>query len=487
MPSLAQLLDAVEAAKQDLSPETVTVIVDATFGHRIEEPEQEQFEDKISSGEIIIPPAGIIGRGDAFILEVAEKADAVVLSNDSFQEFHGDYRWLFDEGRLLGGKHVPGVGWIFLARSPVRGPASRKAISEARTRNRTGTAAKKQPAAKKKTSGRRRGGAKDEKVPAKAAKAAANAAKKVAKKVRHPTKSGGSEPEPYNEPLPFIEFVGAHAVGSTVEGEVEQFSSHGAYVMVGDTRCYVPLRSMGDPPPRSARDILDQGETRSFVVDAIDTPRRGIDLTLVAPESESKTRAKAKAKPPKPQPKEDKQRPAEPETKPEQPEEHLVTDAEVDDENLSVSQRRRLRAQLEAQEASASATPDTDAVEEGTSPKPKTAEPAEKTAAKRSPARKRAAKKAPAAKKTTASTKKAAAKKSTRASSTKKSGMKAASTKKASTKKTGSKRSAPAKKTPAKKAPAKKAPAKKAPAKKSSTKSTRSTSRKKSAPKRSDG
>ena len=51
-----------------------------------------------------------------------------ILSNDSFQEFHGQYTWLFDEGRLIGGKPVPGVGWVFLLRTPVRGPASRRSV-----------------------------------------------------------------------------------------------------------------------------------------------------------------------------------------------------------------------------------------------------------------------------------------------------------------------------------------------------------------------
>ena len=30
-----------------------------------------------------------------------------MLSNDSFQEFHAEHPWLFDEGRLIGGKPVP--------------------------------------------------------------------------------------------------------------------------------------------------------------------------------------------------------------------------------------------------------------------------------------------------------------------------------------------------------------------------------------------
>ena len=45
-----------------------------------------------------------------FILRIAEKSGALVLSNDSFQEFHAERPWLFEPGRLIGGKPVPGVG-----------------------------------------------------------------------------------------------------------------------------------------------------------------------------------------------------------------------------------------------------------------------------------------------------------------------------------------------------------------------------------------
>ena len=75
------------------------------------------------------PPAGAVGRGDAFVLSIANKVGARILSNDSFQEFHGKYPWLFDEGRLIGGKPVPFVGWVFVDRLPVKGPVSRRARS----------------------------------------------------------------------------------------------------------------------------------------------------------------------------------------------------------------------------------------------------------------------------------------------------------------------------------------------------------------------
>ena len=117
VPSLAQLHEAVTAFMKEYPTAKVTVVVDATFGHRIAKKEVAEFNKAIEHNELVAPPAGAIGRGDAFILAIAEKAKATILSNDSFQEFHGKYKWLFDEGRLIGGKPVP----YCLARIPQGG------------------------------------------------------------------------------------------------------------------------------------------------------------------------------------------------------------------------------------------------------------------------------------------------------------------------------------------------------------------------------
>src|SRR5579871_4777173 len=132
VPSLRQLDEAVREFLSENPQDTVTVVVDASFGHRIDPKEQKAFEEAEAAGEIVSPPAGAIGRGDAFLLRIADKTGATVLSNDSFQEFHGEYDWLFTSGRLIGGKPVPEVGWIFTPRSPVRGPKSREAVKEAK-------------------------------------------------------------------------------------------------------------------------------------------------------------------------------------------------------------------------------------------------------------------------------------------------------------------------------------------------------------------
>src|SRR5580704_5230089 len=134
-PSLEQLDEAVRAYASEDPDASIIVVVDATFEHRVGDAERDEVREAMLNGEVVSPPAGAIGRGDAFVLRIAERTGATVLSNDSFQEFHGEHPWLFDDGRLVGGKPVPGVGWIFTPRVPIRGPKSRAATAEAKARD----------------------------------------------------------------------------------------------------------------------------------------------------------------------------------------------------------------------------------------------------------------------------------------------------------------------------------------------------------------
>ena len=127
IPSLVQLDDAVRAFLEEYDHADVIVVVDASFEHRVAPSERARFKEAEAAAEIVTPPAGAVGRGDAFILKIAQRINAVVLSNDSFQEFHEQYPWLFDAGRLIGGKPVKGVGWVFTERLPVRGIKSARA------------------------------------------------------------------------------------------------------------------------------------------------------------------------------------------------------------------------------------------------------------------------------------------------------------------------------------------------------------------------
>ena len=438
MPTLEQLNEAVTSYMAEHPDTLITVVVDATFGHRIPKKEAKAYEEGIANNELVAPPAGAVGRGDAFVLGIADKANASVLSNDSFQEFHGDYPWLFDEGRLVGGKPVPHVGWVFVTRVPVRGPTSRKATrSSGRSSARSGTPRKASRAASAPMPMPK------EPPPAAATKEQPEPA------TRSKVPKG---PEPVNDLMPFLDFVEHHPVGTSVNGTVDAYSSHGAYVSIGDhgVRAYVPLRLMADPPPRSARKVLSLGESTTLVVVSFAAERRSIDCSfpdmadaaIAAAQAETDAApadgATAPAEPSKSRSR--RSGPKRPEA--EQGNAGQVAQPAPEETAPAEPKRRRSRrpTQRKAEPASTEAAVEADseaAPAEVSTEDSSTQEPtAKKTATGKGPAKKAPARKAPA--------KKTAAKKST------------------------------AKKTAAKKAPAKKTAAKRAPAKKTATKTTAS-------------
>jgi len=298
-PSLAQLDEAVQALMDEFKGAKISVIVDATFGHRIAKKERAEFETAIANNELVAPPAGAVGRGDAFILAIADKANASILSNDSYQEFHGKYKWLFDEGRLIGGKPVPLVGWVFVERLPVRGPTSRRSV-------RTGTVVKKElPSASPEAS-------KPMPIPkspppnARGARPTKSSApQKSAKpmKAAQPQAAAKAPVAMANDIVPFLEFVEKHPAGTKVKAEVHSYAANGVTVRMGDIAGYVPLRNMASPMPRSARDVFKIGDVVTLMVSGYTPARRSVDLGVPevvaeliknsAPKKSAKSSAKA--------------------------------------------------------------------------------------------------------------------------------------------------------------------------------------------------
>ncbi len=286
VPSLRQLDEAVQAIMAERQFDSIIVIVDATFAHRIGASEGRSFEDAVNAGEIIMPPAGVVGRGDAFILQVADKAQAVVLSNDSFQEFHGEHDWLFDEGRLVGGKPIEHVGWVFVERVPVRGPASRRSVREAREaksgskKSARRSASPKPSKAASKPLGQPRTPPPRRRKGEKKPKAAKAETPRPSKKSKRETET--SDSQQLNDPPTFLSFVTKHSIGDTVEGHVERFASHGCYVRASGAQCYLPSKAMGDPPPLKARDVVSQNQSVTVRVVSLDAERRGINVELIS-------------------------------------------------------------------------------------------------------------------------------------------------------------------------------------------------------------
>jgi S1 RNA binding domain/Zc3h12a-like Ribonuclease NYN domain len=282
MPSLKQLKEAVASYRSDHPDDLITVVVDATFGHRIDPKEASAFEKAIETNEFVSPPAGAVGRGDGFVLGIAQKVNATVLSNDSYQEFHGEYPWLFDEGRLVGGKPVPHVGWVFVNRVPVRGPVSRRSVKEQKVVEKSpGRGRRTRPAVSKSHSA-------DGPMPI--PKAPPPGA------TLPPPPKTPEAPKGANDLLSFLSFVEHFPVGTAVTAVVDSYSSHGAYVSIGDVKGYVPLRLMGDPPPRSAREEMEIGETVTLVVSSFGAARRSIDLAVpsMAPPQPAPSEARAR-------------------------------------------------------------------------------------------------------------------------------------------------------------------------------------------------
>ena len=287
IPSLVQLDEAVRSFLEENPNAEIIVVADASFEHRVAPNERARFKEAELAGEIVTPPAGAVGRGDAFILKIADRINAVVLSNDSFQEFHDQYQWLFDANRLIGGKPVPGVGWVFTPRLPVRGAKSARSVKKLTvalpngakpTIGTTLTPVKKAAPVKKV--------AKAAKAPAKPVKKAAKApAQTPAPDAPPPAVALRRGHQPVNPEAEFKLFRATHRIGSKVEGDVKAFTSHGAVIKVtlkGDqhVECYAPTTLLGNPAPARARDILKRGDHRTFRLVTVDVERRIAELAL---------------------------------------------------------------------------------------------------------------------------------------------------------------------------------------------------------------
>lgn len=82
-----------EARRQGYSP---IVFVDAYLRHEIDD--QKKLEDLIRVGKVRQVPART--QADEFILQEAEHLDAVVVSNDLFKPYQGEFPWVVDSARF---------------------------------------------------------------------------------------------------------------------------------------------------------------------------------------------------------------------------------------------------------------------------------------------------------------------------------------------------------------------------------------------------
>ena len=242
MPSLKQLNEAVHgvhrrAPRRARSPSSSTRR-SVTASTRSEVAE---FDDAVANNELVAPPAGAIGRGDAFVLSIANKVEATILSNDSFQEFHGDLPVAVRRGpadrRQARAAHRLGV------RRPQSGawPDQPQAVRARRRRRQEAT----RPTVGAKVRSRAPPpGAVDAPSRAPEAAAADAGAEGAAAGGEAATPADGraavrrsrrrNRGDVVNDFTSFLSFVEHHPVGTSVNAIVETYSSHGAYVKIGD-------------------------------------------------------------------------------------------------------------------------------------------------------------------------------------------------------------------------------------------------------------
>ncbi|MFJ3619928.1 Hsp70 family protein [Streptomyces iakyrus] len=117
-PSYAQLLAARVALALRHPDAVMHVVVDATFRHKVAEEERAAVEAALGKGDLIQPPAGTEGKGDALVTAIAEDTHGTVVTNDNYVELQGRYPWLRNKERVLGATLTRGM-WVFTPRTCV--------------------------------------------------------------------------------------------------------------------------------------------------------------------------------------------------------------------------------------------------------------------------------------------------------------------------------------------------------------------------------
>ncbi|MEU9322826.1 Hsp70 family protein [Streptomyces canus] len=123
-PSYAQLLSARDALTSRFPDAVLHVVVDATFRHKVAEEERAAVDAALSKGDLIQPPAGTEGKGDALVTAIAEDTRGTVVTNDNYAELQNRYPWLRDKERVLGATLSQGT-WVFTPRTCVPPPRHR--------------------------------------------------------------------------------------------------------------------------------------------------------------------------------------------------------------------------------------------------------------------------------------------------------------------------------------------------------------------------
>ena len=102
-PKVSNIVAVCQALEQE--GYTSIIIVDASLRHQVDDPDQ--LEGLFDKGVVRQAPAGT--QADFFVLATADIEDALVVSNDTFEEYQRQYPWIADRRvtlMIIGGEVI---------------------------------------------------------------------------------------------------------------------------------------------------------------------------------------------------------------------------------------------------------------------------------------------------------------------------------------------------------------------------------------------
>lgn len=127
-----RLDSGIRALKSKYPEATVIPIVDNGFQGAIGDKDEGVWRKIRNQHGIQRTPQGVRGRGDFLIHELASQQisagqDVVIVSNDAFRDWHDEYPWITDPGRIIGHSYIKALKqWTFIERGDIVGEANRR-------------------------------------------------------------------------------------------------------------------------------------------------------------------------------------------------------------------------------------------------------------------------------------------------------------------------------------------------------------------------
>jgi hypothetical protein len=94
--------------RQWITVKRCILIADSNFVRLLNEEDRPKVEALRKCGELVVAPAGVVA--DHLVLSSADRHGGIVISNDVYREFHGQYPWVRHSRRRVTVTYIPFTG-----------------------------------------------------------------------------------------------------------------------------------------------------------------------------------------------------------------------------------------------------------------------------------------------------------------------------------------------------------------------------------------